>query len=145
MKADLRQEAIEKLKYYNLKKQSLKVTMTEYRRLGEEMARIHAADGHDRVSGGIGSREDRLVSLIQKRDTLRCAMRNTRAWIRVVDKALAAICEEDRMILDMLYINRAQGNVDRLCELLFVEKATVYRRRDRALHAFTIAMFGDET
>lgn len=144
MKTDLKQEAIKKLKYYNLKKQSLKVTMEEYRRLGAEMAVIHATDSHDRVSGGTGSQEDRLVSLIQKRDTLRCAMRNTRAWIRVVDKALTAICEEDRMILDMLYINRAKGNVERLCEQLFVEKATVYRRRDRALHEFTIAMFGAE-
>ena len=142
---DFRREAVEKLKYYNLKKQSLQVTMAEYHRLGSEMTAIRAVDGHDRVSGGAGGQEERLVSLIEKRDALRRMMKNTRAWIRVVDKALAAIDEEDRMILDMLYINRAQGNVERLCEKLFVEKATVYRRRERALHEFTIAMFGTES
>lgn len=145
MNKNLRLEAIGRLKYYNLKKQSLQDTMVEYRRLGSELSAIHTADSHDRVSGSAGSQEDRLIALIQKRDTLRCAMKNTRAWIRGVDKALTAICEEDRMILDMLYINRARGNVDRLCEKLFVERATVYRRRDRALHEFAIALFGTES
>ena len=39
-------------------------------------------------------------------------------------------------------IHPAQGNVDRLCEELGIEKAMVYRRKEFALRKFTIALYG---
>ncbi|MCD7860112.1 MAG: hypothetical protein LUH51_08170 [Firmicutes bacterium] len=34
------------------------------------------------------------------------------------------------------------GNVDRLCGDLACEQSTVYRKRDKALRHFTIALYG---
>ena len=56
--------------------------------------------------------------------------------------ALAVLDEEERHILDRFYIHRANGNVERLCDELHVEVATVYRRRDKALRHFTLALYG---
>ena len=94
------------------------------------------------MSGGKSDRESCLISIIEKRDTLSAAIKNTREWIRIVDAALDALDAEDRLILTALYVERTKGAADRLCEALFVERATVYRRKARALSNFTIAMFG---
>jgi len=141
---NFRKEAVEKLRYYKLKKYSLQVAMEEYNRLGDEMAALHAASDGDRVTGGEGDREAVLISLIEKRDALSVAIKNTRTWIRVVDKAMAALGDDDRLILNTLYVEKTNGGINHLCERLFVEKTTVYRRRDRAIREFTIAMYGTE-
>ena len=141
---NFRKEAAEKLRYYKLKKYSLQVATEEYTRLGDEMAALHAASDGDRVTGGEGDREAVLISLIEKRDALSVAIKNTRTWIRVVDKAMAALDDEDRLILTTLYIERTKDGIELLCNTLFVEKATIYRRKNRALRNFTIAMFGCE-
>lgn len=44
--------------------------------------------------------------------------------------------------MDRFYINPAKGNLDRLCEELFLEKSAAYRRKDAALRKFTIALCG---
>lgn len=143
---DFKSEAVKKLRYYNLKKLSLQTTQIEYQRLGEQMAAIRSSLARDCVSGGEGGgHEDVMLALIEKRSALDAAMKNTKAWIRVVDKAMESLDEEDRLILTTLYVNRTKGGVDYLCETLYVEKATVYRRRKRALQEFTIAMYGTET
>lgn len=138
----LKNEALEKLRYYNLKKAGLRSAEAEYTRLGNEMAMLRAASGSERVSGEKSDKEDFLSSLIEKRDTLSAAIKNTREWIRIVDEALGALDAEDRLILTSLYVDHTKGSVDCLCETLFVEKSTIYRRKNRALSNFTIAMFG---
>ena len=49
---------------------------------------------------------------------------------------LAQMDKEDRLILEKMFLNPKYGNLDSLCEILGVEKTTVYRRRDRALGRF---------
>ena len=69
-------------------------------------------------------------------------MKEARLWVAQVDKALAVLDDEERLVLDRFYIHRAKGNVGDLCERLNVEQATVYRKRDSALRRFTIALYG---
>ena len=42
-----------------------------------------------------------------------------------------------------MFIHRGKGNVERLCEELNIENPPgVYKRKDRALRKFTLAMYG---
>ena len=66
----------------------------------------------------------------------------TKSAVDQVDSALNQLTEEERKILERLYMNPSKGNVLRLCEELNIEQATVYRWRDSALKRFTIALYG---
>lgn len=140
---DWKREAADKLKCYEAKRTSLERAREEVRRLEDDMTRIRSAttDGTP-VSGGTSTREDAMVNNIARREELKVAMREAAAWVKIVDGGLAVLDEEERHILDRFYIHRAKGNVERLCDELHVEVATVYRRRDKALRHFTLALYG---
>ena len=53
---------------------------------------------------------------------------------------LSVLTDEERLILDKMYIHPAKGMTLTLCDELEVEMSTVYRRRDKALNKLTRAM-----
>ena len=130
-------EAIEKLKEYSAKKQSLKSIPEEMARLESAMQSIRSAtaDGTP-VSGGGSGREDMMLSNIVHREEL------AKKWVSLVDSGLESLSVDEKKILSRFYISPARGNVDALCEELGVEKAQVYRRRDSALRHFTLCLYG---
>ena len=83
-----------------------------------------------------------MLSNIVHRDELKRRLKEARLWVVQVDKALAVLDNEERLVLDRFYIHWTRGNVGELCERLNVEQATVYRKRDSALRRFTIALYG---
>ena len=138
-----KREAIDKLKNYEAHREALENIPREIKRLESAYAGIRSAttDGTP-VSGGGNTREDSMLSNIVHRDELKRRLREARLWVAQVDKALAVLDDEERLVLDRFYIHRAKGNVGELCERLNVEQATVYRKRDSALRRFTIALYG---
>lgn len=140
---DWKREAADKLRVHQARKDSLTSIADEIKRLADEVTGIRSAttDGTP-VSGGNSTREDRLVNNIAKRQELQRTHKITRSLVRQVETALAALDDDERLVLDRMFINRSKGNVDRLCEELRVEKAQVYRRKDSALRHFTIALYG---
>ena len=136
-------EAMEKLKQYEAKKQSLKSIPMEIARLesAAQSIRSATADGTP-VQGGGSGREDMLLNNIVQREELERSLEQARKWVELVDAGLEILSEEERLILDRFYINPAKGNVDRLCGEMNVEKPTVYRRKDDALRHFTISLYG---
>ena len=136
-------EAIEKLKQYEAKKQSLTSIPEEIARLESAMQSIRSAtaDGTP-VKGGGSGREDMMLSNIVHREELERSLEQAKMWVALVDAGLEILSEEERLILDMFYIYPARGNVDRLCGELGVEKSQVYARKDAALHHFTISLYG---
>ena len=136
-------EAIEKLKEYSAKKQSLKSIPEEMARLESAMQSIRSAtaDGTP-VSGGGSGREDMMLSNIVHREELARSMEQARKWVSLVDSGLESLSADEKKILSRFYISPARGNVDALCEELGVEKAQVYRRRDSALRHFTLCLYG---
>lgn len=77
-----------------------------------------------------------------KREAVKKNLELAHAHVSLVEKGLSVLDEEERVALDMMVANRAKGNVDRLCERWSVEKTEVYRRKDKALRAFTLALYG---
>ena len=136
-------EAIEKLKQYEAKKQSLTSIPEEIARLESAMQSIRSAtaDGTP-VKGGGSGREDMMLSNIVHREELERSLEQAQKWVALVDAGLEILNEEERLILDRFYIHPERGNVDRLCGELGVEKSQVYARKDSALHHFTISLYG---
>ncbi len=94
------------------------------------------------VSGGTNRREDMLVDNILKRETLRSNLEIAKREIEVTKRALAALSEDERRILELFYINRQHGYIDRLCDELCVERSRVYTLKDEALRKFCLATCG---
>lgn len=138
-----KREAIDKLKNYEVHREALENIPKEIRRLELAYAGIRSAttDGAP-ISGGGNTQEDSMLSNIVHRDELKRWLKEAGLWVAQVDKALAALDDEERLVLNRFYIHRAKGNVGELCERMNVEQATVYRKRDSALRRFTIALYG---
>ena len=136
-------EAIEKLKEYTARKNAITSIPEELKRLEEDAQRIRAASTDATpVQGGGSGREDMLLSNIVHREELQRRLSDARRWVKIVDDGLAVLSEEDRLVLDRFYIHPMRGNVERLCDELAVEKAAVYKRKEKALRRFTVALYG---
>ena len=136
-------EAIEKLKEYTARKNAITSIPEEIKRLEEDAQRIRAASTDATpVQGGGSAREDMLLSNIVHREELQRRLSDALRWVEIVDGGLAVLTDEDRLVLDRFYIHPMRGNVDRLCDELAVEKAAVYKRKEKALHRFTVALYG---
>lgn len=97
----------------------------------------------DAVSNsGISGFEDKLINNIAERERLRLNHQVVSGLVEMVDAALATLSERERLVLERFYINRCHGYIDRLCQELGYEKSHVYRLKDEALTAFTVAMYG---
>lgn len=138
-----KREAIDKLKNYEAHREALENIPKEIKRLESAYAGIRSAatDGTP-VSGGGSTREDSMLSNIVHRDELKRRLREARLWVAQVDKALAVLDNEERLVLDRFYIHRTQDSVGGLCDRLSLEKTAVYDRREKALRHFTIALYG---
>lgn len=70
-------------------------------------------------------------------------MEETKIWLRVMNRALSALTEDEFLVLYRMYINRKRNSIDRLCEELGLsDRRSVYKRRDRALRRLTIMLYG---
>jgi DNA-directed RNA polymerase specialized sigma24 family protein len=60
----------------------------------------------------------------------------------VVNTSLAALDAAERDLLTDMYIHRISGGTPRIAEMLGLDERSVYRRADRALRRFVIALYG---
>ena len=137
-------KAIDKLKDYKAQKASLSNLPEEIARLESEACSIKSAtaDGTP-VKGGGSGREERLLSNIVKREEHKAMLRRAELAVGMVDRGLSVLNQEERHILDVMYIIREKGYVDRLmAEFNLQEESSLYKRANKALQRFTIAMYG---
>ncbi len=144
MEIDWKRIAVGKLRGYEAHRRALENIPEEIRRLESAMSGIRSAETDSTpVQGGSCTREDRMLSNIVHRQELERTLEQAKAWVKTVDNGLGALDEEERLVLDRLYIHRAKGNVDRLCEELDLkDERSVYKRKDKAIRHFTIALYG---
>lgn len=139
-------EAIEKLKDYTARKNAIVSIPEEIKRLEEDAQRIRAASADATpVQGGGSTREDMLLTNIVHREELQRRLSDAQRWVDIVDGGLAVLTPDEKHVLDRFYIHPMRGNVERLCAELGLEEAkSVYRRKDKALRKFTLAIYGCE-
>ena len=134
-------EAESKLRDYAAKEQSLSSVTERIAQLQAEMTCVRSATTDSTaVHGGGNCREDALLNNIVERSELERARDLAVSWLEWVNKALRALT--DRHLLDVFYINRHKGHVERLCEEMNIEKSQVYNRKNAALRKFTISLYG---
>lgn len=136
-------EAVEKLRRYDAMCRAVRNLPVELERLEAEYTalgsglRIHTMGHRD-----ARSQEDRLMDNLMTRQQLKWSLEQALSWTEVVNNALSALEPEERMILHRLYILPQTGALEQLTEKLGVEKTSIYRRRDKALHKFTLSLYG---
>jgi len=139
---DWKREAADKLKDYEARRQALVNLSEEIERLKAAMSGIRSANSEVAPARGNGRREDALLSNLVHRQELELRLEDARLWVSMVERALSVLDQEERLILEGLFVNKSKGSVDRLCERLNVEKTAVYERKDKALRHFTLALYG---
>lgn len=129
-------EAREKLQRLDAMRQAATSLPEELERIGGELNRLHdiRGDGADCA--------DMWMNLRVTQCDLNRALEGTRRWLNAVEGALGVLSPEERLILNRLYVYPEKGGVDRLCGDLRLEQSSIYRRRDKALHRFAIALYG---
>ena len=60
-------------------------------------------------------------------------LRQMRLAVEQMEEALDMLTEEEREIIDKMYVNPVKYANDFLCEMFSVEVPTVYRRRNKAI------------
>jgi len=140
---DWKPEAIDKLRNYEARRRAIEIIPKEIKRLESDYVSLRStATDSTPVLGGGNTREDRMLSNIVHRAELKRQLKRARIWTSTVDKALAVLDDEERLVLNKLYIHRTKSSVEDLCENLHLEKSAVYDRRYKALWHFTIAFYG---
>lgn len=140
---DWKQEAIEKLKEYSLKKNSIATLTDEIRELQSRRRSIQSSgsDGMP-VSGGTNRREDMLTGTIVRQKELEENLRVVSRWVKRVEAGLAALDEKERCILERFYIHPEKNAADRLAMDFGIDVKTVYYRKNIAVIRFTKALYG---
>lgn len=140
---DWKQEAMEKLRQYGARQAALKDIPDDIAMLEAQAQRIRRGSFDDtHVKSGGAVADDQLINNIVRREELKIAMEQAQIWVSRVERGLSVLDADEQLVLKMLYIQPAKGNIDRLCGELCVEQATVYRKRDKALRRFTLALYG---
>ena len=136
-------EAMEKLRNYDAMVSSLINIPKEIERLRVASASIRSAriDG-DPVRGGGYRREEILMDNLMRRQELAWKLEQAQRWVACTEKALETLTPEEALVLRRMYIYPEKGCLERLCSELGVEQSSIYRKRDKALYRFTIALYG---
>lgn len=136
-------EAIEKLKRYPVMLQALENIPAEIKRLKADAAGLQGVNAERvHVRGGGGRREEALINNLMQRQELEWTLGSVQQWLAVADRGLAALNPEERLVLQRMYLCPEGNAISRLCAELGVEQASVYRKRDKALRRFTLALYG---
>ncbi len=136
-------EAMERLRKYDAMCLAADNIPQEIRRLEEDATAIRSArtDGN-RVQASGNRREEILLDNMMSRQELHWRLDQTQAWLSCMNKALGVLTPEEKLVLQRFYIYPEKGSVERLCDELGVESSSVYRKRDKALRHFTVALYG---
>jgi len=136
-------EAMEKLRRYDGMRQALRNIPEEIDRLkGAACSLRGATTDATPVKGGGNRREEALINNLVERQELEWNLQQVKQWLTVTDRGLAALTPDERLILQRLYLYPERNAMDRLCSELGVEQSSIYRKRDQALHRFTVALYG---
>lgn len=135
-------ESKEELREYEAKRVAARSLPDEIARIRADTTKLSGSSNSTPVKGGGSRWEDRQINMIVKCDKLETSLAYAKNWVSNVERGLAILNAEERLILERFYINPAKGNVDRLCDELHLEKTAIYDRKDAALRKYTLARYG---
>ena len=139
-------EAKEKLRRYDAMRLATINIPQELQRLEIDAQSIRSSRTDSTpVQGGGSKREEAILNNILHRQELAWTLEQAQAWMRVTDRALTCLTNQEKQILTRLYIYPEKGGLERLCKELNMETSSIYRHREQALKRFTMALYGIES
>lgn len=132
---DWKNEAIDKLKHYEAKRQALRIIPREVEQLESELASLKNMSINE-------ANKNRMLDCTMQRAELLKNLKRAHLWVADVTEALDALDQDDRRLLERFYIDGQSGAAKELAVEFFADIKTIYRRKDNALRKFTIAMYG---
>lgn len=96
------------------------------------------------VQGGSSRTEDALIDNIVQRERLKLLYHADKRLVRLIQRGLDGLSQEERLCLELFYIDRPKNYMDELVKRLGYERAQIYRMKDTALYKFTTTMYGIE-
>lgn len=136
-------EAINDLRCHEKRKAALESLADEIRELrGRTYGSSSPAADAVPVQGGSSTAEGRWIAAIDEMERKKEAYRLTKRRVEAVERGLAALDDQQRLILNVFFMNRVQGGADYLAEELHLERTRIYELRERALRDFTMARYG---
>ena len=140
---DWKSEAVTKLKQYKAKCEAMRIIPLEIQQINSSMDSIRSSDPEKIAVKGSGSGpEGKLLNCIMRKEELQRNMERAKLWVESVEKALAILNGEERRILERFYIEEERGAAEDLADEMFLDRKTVYHRKDLALWKFTTALYG---
>lgn len=136
-------EAMDRLRQYDAMRLAVTNIPQEIRRLeaASQLIRSARTDSIAVLSGG-GRREEVILDNMMNRQELQWRLEQAQSWLSCTDRALGALSGEEKLVLQRFYICPEKGSVERLCSELGLESSSVYRKRDKALRHFSVALYG---
>lgn len=109
----------------------------------ERMTSIKSAStGTAPVQGGGTSYEERMNNSIVTVDALKDKLMFAEKDVKLTRQALALLTEDERRILEVLYIDKQKNGSQRLCdELGIIDETTVWKKATRALSSYCTARY----
>lgn len=92
--------------------------------------------------GGANSAEEKLITNIAKRRELETRLTYTQRFIAEQERFLSMLEPEERLVLELMYVNRRKNSIEQIKEELCIEQAQVYKIRNRALEHMGQLRFG---
>lgn len=135
-------EAGKDLKTYPQRKAAVENIKEKIKVLDEQFKSLKGISAGEPVMGGASKQEDRWLDNISERERLSFSLKIAVALVELTEKGLEALGERERQILEGFYMQRAENNIEKLCERFHFEKSRLYELKDNALKKFTIAMYG---
>ena len=88
--------------------------------------------------------ETEVINAIVEKERLTANINSAERLIAIIERGLESLTEEERRLLEQFYMSNSPSKMRHLSEEFGYEPRTLYRKRDRALTNFTIAMYGLE-
>ena len=135
--------AIGDLRKYAGMKESLKNIPEKVKALEIRFESVKSASSSSTpVQGGGSHMEDAMLDNIVERERLKMLYQADRHLVRIIERGLDSLTDEEKMVLNLFYINRTKHYLEELTKRLGYEQAQIYRIKSGALYKFTINMYG---
>lgn len=100
--------------------------------LEAEMTAIRATN-YDKLPGGGDIYQDRMLTAVAKKDELTANLALTRKRVEDLDRLLSELPDDERRIVEQMYVHRERHAVDSLAEELGFDSSHIYRLKNQAL------------
>ena len=85
-----------------------------------------------------------LINAIVEKEKLNSNIKSVEKLLKLIERGLDSLNDEDRTLLEKFYMSDSPAKIRHLSDEFGYEPRSLYRKRERALARFTLAMYGLE-